>query len=247
MEKFPLGIQLFTVREELKTDFKGTIEALAEMGYDGVEMAGNYGGMDPDELAAFLDTLGLLTAGVHGGTQDLLNPASTAYAYADALGARYVTTSRDRDVDKWETVIDEIARAAKVAKARGFVFTYHNHAAEFTKFGGKCALDILFERTDPAEVFCEIDTYWVKKGGEDPVAYIRKYKGRTPQVHLKDMDAADQSFTEIGNGIMDLDAIYEAARFAGATWMIYEQDRWKRPALDAARISIGNLKKAGLA
>jgi len=244
----PLGLQVFTVREELKTDFKGTMKTLAEMGYQAVELGGNFGGMSPSELAAFLRSLGLATCGIHTSTKELRNPDSDLYTYAAALECPYLTTGLMHEVEKnWDNAIRDIAASAKVATAKGFTFTYHNHDPEFIKFGGKYALDILFERTDPKIVQAEIDTYWVKKGGEDPVAYIRKYKGRVPQIHLKDMDPVDQSFTEVGNGNMDLEAIYDAARFAGAKWMIVEQDRWKRPALEAAEISIDNLKARGLA
>jgi sugar phosphate isomerase/epimerase len=245
--KIPIGIQSFTVREELKADFKGTMTALAGMGYQGIELGGDTGGMTPEELAAFAKSLGLLVPGFHASTADLLNPAAAVYGYAVATGARFVTTSRDRDVPKWDSVIEEVKTAAQVAKSKGLQFTYHNHAGEFAKIAGKYALDILFEKTDPALVQCELDTYWIKKGGEDPVAYIRKYKGRCPQIHLKDMDASDGSFTEVGNGIMDLPAIFALAGEVGAEWMIVEQDRWKGRGIDSARISIENLKKAGLA
>jgi len=244
--KIPIGIQVYTVREELKADFKGTMKALAGMSYKGVELGGDTGGMAPKELAAYLASEGLVVPGIHGSTADLSNPAAAIYEYAAATGAPYVTTSRDTDVGKWEIVIEEIAAAAKVAKSKGVQFTYHNHAAEFTRIGGRHALDILFERTDSNFVQCELDTYWIKKGGEDPVAYIRKYRGRCPEIHLKDMDAADGSFTEVGNGLMDLPAIFAAAAQAGAKWMIVEQDKWKGRGIDSARISIENLKARGL-
>lgn len=247
MAKMPIGIQVFTVRNELKADFKGTAKALAEMGYEGVELGSEYGGMAPKELAAFLKSAGLRVPGIHSSTVEISNPASALYDYLAATGARFVTVSRDRDVEKnWDATIREIDAAAKVARSKGVQFTYHNHMLEFTKIGGKYALDILFERTDSKTVQCELDTYWIKKGGEDPVSYIRKYKGRCPEIHLKDMDPSDGSFTEVGNGLMDLPAIFKVAAEVGATWMIVEQDRWTRPPMESARISIENLKKAGL-
>jgi len=248
MAKFPLAIQVYTVREELKKDFKGTMIALAAMGYQGVELGGDFGGMEPAQLAAFLASLGLAVPGIHGSTADISNPHSRLYDYVAATSAPYVSTSRDRDVEtNWDKTVDEIRAAAEAAKSKGVQFTYHNHMLEFKKFGGKYALDILFERTDPKTVQAEMDTYWIKRGGEDPVAYIRKYKGRVPEIHLKDMDPADQFFTEVGNGNMDLPGIYKAAEYVGTKWIIVEQDRWKRPPMDSARISIDNLKKAGLA
>lgn len=247
MRRIPVGIQAFTVREELKADFRGTLRALADMGYKGVETGNSFGGMAPAEAAELFRALGLEAAGIHTGPADITDANSAIYAYAEALGAKYITTSRDRDVPKWDSVIEEITAAAKTARSKGMQFTYHNHSAEFARIGESYALDVLFDRTDSSLVQCELDTYWIKKGGPDPVEYIRKYKGRCPQIHLKDMDTADGSFTEVGNGIMDLAAIFAVAEEVGAEWMIVEQDRWKGRGIDSARISIENLKKRGFA
>jgi len=241
-----LGLQLFTVREELKKDFRGTLEEVARMGYEAVE-TGPVAEMEPKEYARFLKSIGLKAAGVHSGVNDFLDAGGRGYAYAKALRAPFVTVSAMHEVEKdWSGTIEKISRAAVVARMKGFQFTYHNHHTEFIRFDGKYALDILAERTDPKLVQLELDTYWIKRGGEDPVAYIRRYKGRVPHIHLKDMDPADLSFTEVGNGNMDLPAIFDAAVYAGAKWIIVEQDRWKGTGLESARISIENLKKAGL-
>jgi sugar phosphate isomerase/epimerase len=241
-----LGLQLFTVREDMKKDFKGTLAAVAEMGYEAIE-TGAPAEMGAQEFAAFVKSLGLVTAGVHAGVDELMVAGSRPYQYARALGAPHVTISAMYDVDKdWNALIEKVKIAAAVAKKEGFQFTYHNHHLEFKRLGGEYALDILYARTDPKLVQCELDTYWIKRGGEDPVAYIKKYKGRTPEIHLKDMDPADESFTEIGNGCMDLAAIFDAARYVGAKWIIVEQDKWKGTGLESARISIDNLKKTGL-
>ncbi|MHC4714884.1 MAG: sugar phosphate isomerase/epimerase family protein [Planctomycetota bacterium] len=246
MDGIPLGIQLFTVREQLTEDFRGTLSVLAGMGYRGVELGGNFGDMSPDELAGFLQSLGLTTCGLHSSVEALQDPGSAPYEYAAALGSKHVTTGLLSEVERdWAAAIENVARAAKVAAEKGFTFTYHNHAQEMATVDGGVAIDVLAARTDPDTVQFELDTYWVKKGGYDPVAYIRKYAGRLPQLHLKDMDPSDGSFTELGEGLMDLAAIFAAARDAGVQWMIYEQDRWKRPALESCRMSIENLKNGG--
>jgi len=247
MKRIPLAIQLYTVREDLKQDFKGVLKALADLGYQGVEFAGNYGGMKADELGAFLKSLGLACCGIHAPLAQVLDPDSETYAYAKGLRSPFVTTSLAGEVAKdWLGTIPKVQKAGETARAAGVTFTYHNHAQEFQKIEGKYALDLLFEKTTPDAVKAQLDTYWIKKGGADPVPYIRKYAGRVPQVHLKDMDPSDQSFTEVGAGLMDLPAIFAAAADAGARWIIYEQDTCKRPRLESARISIENLRKAGL-
>lgn len=248
MKDIPVGIQLYTVRDLLKTDFKGTVKAIAEMGYKGVEFAGQYGDMGHAELAAFLKELGLKCCGMHVGLNDIADAKSDVYARAKALGCPFVTTSLAGQVEKdWRGTIKAVAAAAEVARQQGVIFTYHNHAQEFAKIDGEYALDLLYKETNPRFVQGELDTFWIKKGGPDPVPYIRQYKGRVPQVHLKDMDPADQSFTEVGNGLMDLPGIFAVAREVGTRWVIVEQDTCKRPSIESAGISIANLKKAGLA
>lgn len=244
----PIGIQLFTVREQLKEDYRGTLEELAQMGYSAVELGMGFGGMPPAELAAFLEGIGLKACGLHAGLDNLLDAKSEVYDYAEAVGTPYMTTGLLHEVEKdWHAAMDGVMRAAEVVKGRGFTFTYHNHAEELLDVDGVPALDLLYDQSDPDSVHFELDTYWLHRGGKDPVAYIRKYAGRLPQLHLKDMDPDDGSFTEIGEGLMDLAAIFSAAEEAGVDWVIYEQDRWKRPPLESCRMSIANLKKLGYA
>ena len=247
MKDFKLGIQLYTVREPLKDDFKGVLRELAKMGYQGMEFAGQYGDMEPAELAAFLKEIGVSACGMHVGLDSILNSGDRCYQYAKAIGCKHLITSLCGNFIKdFDLLVGKCNEAGRVAGANGMVFTYHNHAQEFETIDGKIALDLFYARTSPELVKAELDTYWIKKGGEDPVSYIRKYAGRAPQIHLKDMDPADGSFTEVGCGLMDLPAIFAASRAGGARWFIVEQDTCKRPPLESAAISIGNLRRAGL-
>jgi sugar phosphate isomerase/epimerase len=237
---------LYTVRDDCQKDFKGTLKALAGMGYQGVEMAGNTGGMSPRELARFLHSLDLHAIGQHCGLEDILNPRSEIYACARALNAAFVTTSLCGEVGKnWPATIDRMVQAAAVAYSQGCVFTYHNHAQEMGLLNGVIAEDLVLARHSLVQF--EMDTYWIRRGGQDPVNIIRRYAGRAPEIHLKDMNPADQDFTEVGRGNMDLPGILAAAEECGARWIIVEQDTCKRPALESARISIDSLKKLGKA
>lgn len=243
-----LGIQLYTVRDIIDDDPVGTLEALAKMGYRGVEFAWQYGGLSPLALSRLLRRLNLSACGLHVGLNQILNRGSEAYAYAYALGCRYISTSLQGAVAKdWETTVAQVAKAAEIARAKGLIFTYHNHAQEMQKIHGFRALDYLYARTDPLTIKAEIDVFWVRKGGVEPVSYLSRYAGRVRQVHLKDMRADDMSFTELGTGCMPLRELFRAARHAGAAWMIYEQDQCAGSPLDSARISIENLRALGLA
>jgi sugar phosphate isomerase/epimerase len=238
-----VGIQLYSVRQDCQKDFEGTLTALAEMGYEGVEFAGEFGGMSPDDLSAFLGELGLRACGLHAPKNQVDDAGSDAYAYAKGVGSEYITTSLAGDVEKdWPAAIELVQRAGRAAAKCGIQFSYHNHAQEFLKIDGEYALDMLYAQTDPQEVAAELDTHWIARGGLDPVAYIRKYAGRVPQLHLKDI-GPNGEFTEIGNGVLDLPAVLAAAQDAGSKWIIYEQDRCDGPPIESARTSITNLLK----
>ena len=239
-----LGIQLYTVRDRLEEDFEGTLRAIKDMGYDGVEFAWMFGGKTPEELAKFVEQdLGLLVCGFHLKTAEATNAKDPAWTYALALKSPYVTVSLAGWVEeRWDEAIATVKEAGKIAKKKGLQFTYHHHAQEFADKGGKYALDVLLEATDPEEVKLELDTYWIRKGGEDPVAYLRTKAGRVPQLHVKDM-AKDGSFAEVGEGEIDFPAVIEAADEARVPWLIVEQDKCARPSIESAEISAKNLKK----
>jgi sugar phosphate isomerase/epimerase len=243
MASMPVGIQLYSVREDCQKDFEGTLKALAEMGYDGVEFAGNYGGMSPADLAVFLEGLGLRACGIHAPANHVDDAQSESYDYANGIGCPYISTSLAGAVQKdWPGAIELVQRAGRAAAERGVQFTYHNHAQEFAKIDGEYALDMLYAQTDPEQVMAQLDTHWIARGGPDPAEYIRKYSGRVPQLHLKDIGPNDE-FIEIGNGVLDLPGVLAAARDAGCKWIIYEQDQCEGPAIESARTSITNLRK----
>jgi sugar phosphate isomerase/epimerase len=181
--------------------------------------------------------------GLHAPKNHVDDPGSDSYAYALAVGCEYITTSLAGDVEKdWPAAIALVQRAGRAAAQSGIQFTYHNHAQEFLKIDGEYALDMLYAQTDPQEVAAELDTHWIARGGCDPADYIRKYAGRVPQLHLKDIGPNDE-FIEIGNGVLDLPAVLAAAGDAGSKWIIYEQDRCEGPPIESARTSIINLRK----
>jgi len=239
-----IGIQLYSVREELKKDFKGTLKALAKMGFHGVELAFFYGGMAPEELKKILDETGLQCIGIYENIANIANPESDAYKYASALKAPSFTTGMTDKVNEkdWPGAIEALVSAAKNAKSKNIGVVYHNHNQEFTKLNGHYALDVLFEKTSSDLIKAELDTAWIVKGGEDPVSYIRKYKGRQPKLHVKDI-TEDGTVTEIGNGSLNFKEIIEAAKDSGVEWLVYEQDSSSIGAMKSAEISIKALQK----
>ena len=253
MAQIPVALQLYTVRDVAAEDFVGTVRQVADMGYAGVELAGETGGMSPAELKSFLDDLGLKRAGSHTGLDLLEGDLQKVIDDNLAVGNPWVVCpwmpeERRQDADGWRKAAEALTEIGGKVKAAGLQLCYHNHSFEFEQFEGQTGFDIFYEAADPELVMAEIDTYWVQHGGEDPAATIRRFAGRCPLVHLKDMtDDPEPTFTEVGNGILDFQAIFAASVEAGADWYIVEQDRCDGPSIESARISLENLKKWGVA
>jgi sugar phosphate isomerase/epimerase len=251
MQKAPIALQLYTVREESARDFAGTMQKVARTGYPGVELAGA-GGVSAKDLRFLLDDLGLQIAGSHVALNVLENELESALDYNSALGNERIVCPwlpvEQRTAEGYRRLADSLNSVGAACKARGMELCYHNHDFEFESFDGQTGFDILFGSTDPDLVKIELDTYWAIKGGFDPVELIRKHSGRIPLIHLKDMTADEsRTFAEVGEGTIDWAPIFEAGDANGAAWYIVEQDKFARPPLESIRISLENLKKMGRA
>jgi sugar phosphate isomerase/epimerase len=253
MATLPVALQLYTVRDAASQDFAGTLRHVAGMGYDGVEIAGVTGGLSAPDLKALLDDLGLRVAGNHTGLEQLEADPHSVVEFNKTLGNDYVVIPYLGDqyrktAEDWGRVAAAMERIGSQLDEQGLHLCYHNHSFEFQKFDGRSGLDILFESTDPKLVQSELDVYWVQHGNEDPLAYLKKYAGRVPLVHIKDMaNDEKRSFAEVGTGILDMPAIFEAAEAGGAKWLIVEQDTCPGDPLESARISIQNIRENGWA
>jgi sugar phosphate isomerase/epimerase len=251
-EKIPVGLQMYTVRDDAAKDFAGTAKTVAEIGYAGVELAG-YAGLTATEVKKILDDNGLSVFGGHVGYDQIANNTAQVVDEFTAFGAKYIAVpwignewrGSLADYKKLGGILNELG---ETLKASGITLCYHNHDFEFNKFGGEVyGFDALFAAADPTNLQVEMDTFWVKKAGEDPVAYITKYAGRLPLVHLKDM-TPEGEFAPIGEGTIDYIALCGAAEKAGTKYFIVEQDSCKtHPPLESVRISFETLKKLGKA
>lgn len=246
--RLPIGVQLYSVRDETAKDFPGTLEKVAGIGYKGVEFAG-FGDIPASRMKALLDSLGLKAVGSHTSLELLQDKLQEVIDYNLEIGNKYVICpwagyETKEDYIKTSYLFNEIGAKCKAA---GLRFGYHNHDHEFTQFDGEYGLDILFGNTDPENMIAELDTCWVFFAGVDPAGYIRKYNGRCPLVHLKDLQSKDgKKFAEVGSGVIDVKAIVKAAEEAGTEWLVVEQDACYRPSLESIKISYDNLKKMNL-
>jgi sugar phosphate isomerase/epimerase len=244
-----IGLQMYTVRNEAAKDFVGVVKQVAAMGYEGIESSPPPN-MTPHEYRKLLDDLNLKTPGAHASLDALEQDLNASVDLTKAIGGSFITVSympesRRPDANGWKRAAEAMTKVGEKLAAQGVTLCYHNHSFEFQTFDGKYGLDIFYEHSDPRYVKAQLDTYWIRHGGADPAAYIRKLKGRAPLIHLKDWDKTDGSFAEVGEGTLDWKAIFDAAEEGGAVWYIVEQDTWKRPPMECAKISCDNLKKMG--
>lgn len=249
MKKFPIGAQPFTVREQLKSDYAGTLARIAEIGYRGIELGPPPDGMSVAEQKALLERLGLRVIGTHAPFDSLDWDPDRLIDYLEAVdGGKFIAqslrfTSRDDVLAKAERMNE----LGEQCRSRGVQLLYHNHDWEFERFDGEYALDLLLQNTDPGLVKMELDTYWAAKGGEDPAEFLRtRLINRCPLLHIKDMEAGEERFfAEIGEGVLDFSAIAKAAEEAGVEWMVVEQDQTRRTPFESLAISYRNLERMG--
>lgn len=246
----PIAIQLYSVRDDAAADLRGTLQKIKNMGYEGVEFAGLYG-HTAAEIKALCAEVGLVPLSAHVPYYDMIaDPKGVLSQYAE-IGCRYVaipylTPECRPGTDGFAKVVENAAMLGKVAGELGMTLLYHNHDFEFQKLDGKYALEVLYDTVPASLLQTELDVCWVRVGGEEPAAYVRKYTGRAPVVHLKDYAGGKSEhmyeligiesekketeekpfeFRPVGSGVQDMPAIIAAAEDAGAAWLVVEQDQ----------------------
>ncbi len=245
-----VALQMYTLRDIISGDTTGVVRQVAEMGYEGVELAG-YGSLTAEQFKAALDENNIKAISSHANIDRLENDFegvvrdARLFGYS-FVGVAYVDESCRTTRENWISTAKRLETVGKrLRDEAGLQGFYHNHAFEFDeKFDGEPGLDILYANSNPQYLQAELDTYWVQKGGENPTAYLKKYAGRVPLLHIKDMDTAGD-FAEVGTGILDWPSIFSAAEAGGVTAYIVEQDVCPGNPLDSIKISIDNLKQMG--
>ena len=211
-----VGIQVYTVRSLLKTDFDGTLSRLADLGYKDLEWWGTFG-HTPEQIRDTLAKTGQRTPSAHFDYGDIRDHTDKVLAQAEVLQHDYVTAAwidqKERaTLADWQRIAEQFNKVGERLKASGQHFAYHNHNYEFPVVEGKQPLDLLLENTDPALVAFEMDIYWLVSAGADPVAYIRKYPGRFQLFHVKDSAGAPtHAMVDVGSGTIDFAAVFRAA------------------------------------
>jgi len=255
-----IGLQLYTVRDAMKTDFAGTIAKVAATGYKEVEFAG-YFGHSPKDVGALLDKNGLSAPSCHVGYSVVENKWPETIEAAQIVGHRYIICpsieEKQRDEPGgWKRAADLFNKAGEASKKAGIQLGYHNHTFEFApadSLGGKLPYDFLLTETDPSLVVMELDLCWISVGGKDPLAYFEKYPGRFPLVHVKDWVKDPNSpsgyklangefvkyggrMADVGQGSVDWKRIFAQSGKAGIKHYFVENDDPKS-AFDDIKIS----------
>jgi sugar phosphate isomerase/epimerase len=258
----PLGLQLYSVRDQLPKDYEGTLKQLSAIGYREVEAAGFFGKTASDVKQA-MKQAGLRCVSAHYQLGDLAPKLDEVIQYGKDLGLSYIicsspglpesTKARSADgkvnreamtLDDWHWNADQFNGIGERVNAAGMRFGYHNHTGEFRTVDGKVLYDELLRWTDPAKVTMELDCGWMIVAGKSPVEYLTKYPTRFSMLHVKDFklgktpgsDSAPPPSAELGRGDIDYRPIFVAAKKAGVKHAFIEQEQYDMPVMEALKI-----------
>jgi sugar phosphate isomerase/epimerase len=249
VKRIPIALQLYSIRKDCERDLPSTLEAVAKMGYEGVEFAGYYG-RSAKELRAMLDDLGLAVAGTHIGLDTLLGDRlAETVAFNRTLGNRFLIVpglpqERRESRAAWLETAKLFNEIAEVLAKEGMVTGYHNHHIEFSPMDGELPWDTFFSSTRQ-EVVMQVDIGNALHGGGDPIPFIERYPGRAVTVHLKEYSATNPKAL-LGEGDVDWGRVFQLCEtIGGAEWYIVEQESYAYPPLECVDRCLQALKGMG--
>lgn len=260
--KKDVGIQIYTLRNQIDESLEKTLEKVAEIGYSWIEAFGYENGKilgkTPVEFKKLVNDLGMTMPSIHSvtevssgtGKSAILDAMKVTIEDAKTAGAKYLVYAyleeEERDsLDDYKRHADLFNSFGELCNDAGLQFAYHNHDFEFMNFDGVKPYDYLLENTDPDLVKMELDLYWIKKAGEDPVEYFKKHPGRFELWHVKDMEPGEEKyFAEVGHGVIDFKRIFDERETAGMEYFFVEQDESRREPLESIRMSFNYLNNA---
>ncbi|WP_246604260.1 sugar phosphate isomerase/epimerase family protein [Alteromonas lipotrueae] len=227
-----ISVQLWSVKDALKQDFKGTLEQVADLGFDGVEFAGDFGPYDNDPAALknYLSSIGLAPSGAHVSAELLNNNFDEIVQFYTALGVTDLIIPWDdrafNDDDVTEFV-SELSRLSEKLAPKGMRVGFHNHAEEWASYEDTTFFDFIANNT-PKSVILQQDVGWTIHADKDPIAFVKRYPGRTITTHFKsDVEEGSNLRPIIGEDGISWSAIYKATVVSGgAKWIVIEQEEY---------------------
>jgi sugar phosphate isomerase/epimerase len=257
-----IGLQLYTLRDQLPKDLEGTLKKVAEIGYKNVEGYDYKNrmilGKKPVELRKIIEDLGMKLPSMHVVTElttgesrtSIMDQWKTTVEDMASIDVKYVVYAiipeeERKTLDDFKKWAERFNQFGEICKQAGSQYVYHNHDFEFKPLEGQMGYDILLKNTDTSLVKFEIDLYWITKAGQDPVAYIEKNPGRFELYHVKDMEnSPSKTFTEVGQGTINFERVFKVRDIAGMKMFFVEQDQSKMDRFKSIKMSFDYLNNA---
>jgi sugar phosphate isomerase/epimerase len=244
-----IGLELFSVRDQMAQDPERTLAAVAAMGYRDVELLWSFGNFrrTPAQVRATLDKEGLRAPSAHVSAEVVLVGWERSLAIAHQLGQEYIivpsfSPDTSRSLDDWREWADRFNAAGAVARRAGIWLAFHNEPDHMAPIEGKVPYDVFVERTDPSVVRHQLDVGNMVMGGGDPFAYLARYRDRYWSFHIKDVVADRSSDTELGSGTVDFRKLFAGIPNLDHKPCYVEQEGAKDP-LASARLNCEFLRK----
>lgn len=248
----PVGLELYSVRDELKNDLPGTVKAVAKMGYECVEFYSPYLSWKPEQakdMRKLLDDLNVRCYSTHNGQNAFSGDTlKRATELNQIIGSKYIvmaSANRVSNMDGWKAVADLLSSADEKLKADGLHTGYHNHQTEFTAIDGKRPMEVLAANTGK-DVMLQLDVGHCIETGADPVAWINDNPGRIRSLHLKDWsrDPAVGFKALLGEGVVQWNKVFDTAeKTGGAEFYLIEQEGSRYPAPETAEKCLAAYRK----
>jgi sugar phosphate isomerase/epimerase len=237
--KGPVGLQLYSLRDQFAKDVGGTLDQVKRFGIKYVETAGTYG-VTPEKFREELDARGLKAVSGHFGWDQCRDHIEDVARDAKTLGLQYVGCAWIPHKDPFDEAtcreaIGVFNRAGEALAKHGLKFFYHTHGYEFQRYGDGTLFDLMMAETKPEFVHYQMDVFWIVHPGQDPVKLLDKYGSRFELMHIKDMKkgtptgvmtghADVTTNVPLGDGILDWPGIFRAAKRAGVKWYFIEDE-----------------------
>jgi sugar phosphate isomerase/epimerase len=246
----PIGLELYSVRDELAKDLNGTVTAVAKMGYQVVEFFSpyfNWTDQQAKDVRKLLDDLGIRCMSTHNGPNAFTGDGiAKAIDLNKTLGCKYIvmaSAGRVEGLDGWRKVSDTLTQACEKFRESGLHGGYHNHQAEFKTVDGKRPIEIIAANT-PKDFMLQLDVGTVLEDGQDPVAWINANPGRINSLHLKDWAPGEGYKVLFGEGQGPWKQIFQAAESKGGVeYYLIEQEGSRFPPLETAERCLASFKK----
>lgn len=268
---FPIGLQLYTVRNELPKDYEGTLAKIAAIGYQDVEAAG-YFGHTAAQVKQMMQRAGLRCVSSHYPLQQLVKSLPESLDFAHTAGLEYLVAASPwsgdpahitgypggawmglehaMTMDDWKWTAEHLQSIGERCKQAGIQLAYHSHTMSFQKHGDTNGFAVLMHATSPEVVALELDCGWAVAAGQNPVELLQQHAKRIQLLHVKDMKPTAPGTppweyvpTELGHGTIHYQPILDAARKAAVKYVFVEQDSIDMPIWDALKVDYDYMRR----